>query len=451
MSPVSRPARTAVIGGGMAGCAAARTLVKAGREVVLFEAGEGLGGRARSWHRPEIEPHVGINLMYVSFYPLMTELIREYGLRDELVKISSDVYIVHKGRPVPLSSDSPLNLLKYPHAPLADRFRFLLWSLGEVRRRKQLDLFDPVKVAPFDDGTSAAELGYRKLSREGFDTLLRPQIEGFWNFACEKISAVHARALLAWLGGSEFYVFRDGMQVLAERNAEGADVRTGHEVTDLQTVDGGRVRVTARPASGEPVTETFDDVVVAVPAPIAAKLAAALPQEVVGAGTRRFLESQEYEPALSVSFLLDPAGLPSHAHIVAGGPDDPPLRNMITYPRRVRDEQGRPVDRLLVFAYPGRAVTRRLLGRPTEEQFAEVAPLLRTLWPDLAAEPQPFQIAERPFGFPIPAPGRYRRSVEVMRNQGAPVVFAGDYFNSPTTEAAMLSGVRAAEKLLGTR
>ncbi|MFI9612482.1 FAD-dependent oxidoreductase [Streptomyces sp. NPDC052023] len=445
----SRTQRTkvAVIGGGMAGCAAARQLLRGGRDVVVFETSDGLGGRARSWHRPEIEPDVGINLMYVSFYKLMTQLIKEYGLEDELVRISSNVWISDHGRTVPLSSDSPLSLLTYRHVKLRDRVAFLLSTLAQVARKKQLDLFDPVKSAPFDDGQTAADWGYRQVSERGFDFLLRPQIEGFWNFACEEISAVHARALLAWMGGSGFYVLRGGMEILAEKNAEGADLRLSHEVTGLQP-DGAGITVTAVGPDGTPVTEGFDEVVVATPAPIAAKLVAALPSRTVGAETRSYLESQQYEPALSVSYLVDAGALPAEAHIVAGGPEDPPLRNMITYPRTVRDDAGRPVDKLLVFAYPGRANTRRLLGRSPEEQFAEVTKLLPTLWPDFpVGGAEPFQIAERPYGFPIPAPGRYRRSVRVLREQRPPVVFAGDYFNSPTTEAAMLSGVRAAAAL----
>ncbi|GLW09417.1 hypothetical protein Misp01_45460 [Microtetraspora sp. NBRC 13810] len=430
----------------MAGCAAARELVRSGREVVIFEVGEGLGGRARSWHRPEIEPTVGINLMYVSFYPLMSKLVEEFGLKDELVKISSSVYISDGGDAVPLSSDSPINVLKYPLASLRDRFAFALAGIREVLRRDQMDLFDPLKAAPFDDGTSIAEFAHRYMSPRGFDFLLRPQVEGFWNFRCEDVSNVHGRALLAWLGGSDFYVFRGGMQVLAERLAEGADARFGHEVSDLQLTGSG-VQVSARTPVGEPVSEVFDDVVVATPAPIAAKLTATLPADVVGSETRAFLETQEYEPAISFAYLVDHGSLPAEAHIVAGGSADPPIRNMITYPRKVRDEQGRPVDKLLVFAYPGRALTRRLLGASPEEQFATVTPLLNTLWRDFPADPEPFQIAERPFGFPIPAPGRYRQSAEVIGRLRPPVAFAGDYFNSPTTEAALLSGTRAAHAL----
>ncbi|WP_329116478.1 FAD-dependent oxidoreductase [Streptomyces sp. NBC_01353] len=441
--------RTAVIGGGMAGSAAAKKLIASGREVVIYESADGLGGRARSWHRPEIEPNVGINLMYVSFYSLMTELISEYGLESELQKLSSNIYISDKGKAIALSPDSVFSPLTYKHVSLRDRLAFLSTTIKQVRNKSQIDFFDPIKSAPLDDGLSAAQWGYQQLGRRGFDFMLRPQVEGFWNFASEDVSAVHAKGLLAWMGGSGFYVFRNGMQIIAEKNAEGAELRLAHEVTDVQMAGTG-LRVTAAREGGDPVTETFDELVLATPAPIAAKLTAALPPEVVGDDARRFMESQRYEPALSVSYLVDVGTLPSEAHIVAGGPGDQPLRNMITYPRKVRDEQGRLVDKLLVFAYPGRANTKRLLGLPQAEQFAAVAPWLKTLWSDFSGRAEPFQIAERPYGFPIPAPGRYRQAVQVMEQQGAPVVLAGDYFNSPTTEAALLSGFRAAEALTQT-
>ena len=38
-------------------------------------------------------------------------------------------------------------------------------------------------------------------------------------------------------------------------------------------------------------------------------------------------------------------------------------------------------------------------------------------------------------------------SAAVTTSQRGPVVFAGDYFASPISEAAMLSGIRAAEAL----
>ncbi|MDT0329527.1 FAD-dependent oxidoreductase [Nocardiopsis lambiniae] len=443
--------RIAVIGGGMAGCAAARELTAAGKEVVLFESADGLGGRARSWRRPEIEPEVGINLMCASMYSTMWGMIREYGLEGELEKISSNLLVSDGTVVAPLPSDSIPALLRYRHVRLRDRLAFLYSSMREMMvngRTGRIDLFDPERLADFDDGTTATEYGRSLMSHRGFDYMLRSQIEGFWNFDCDGVSVSHARAMLATMGGAEFFVFREGMQVLAERNAADARVLLRHEVSEVR-LEHGRVVVSAQGEGGEAGGE-FDAVVVAVPAPIAAKVVASLPREAVGDRMRDYLEGQEYEPALSMSYLVDADALPPETHIMAGGAEDPPIRNMITYPRRVRGADGTVRDRLLVFAYPGRAVTRRLLGRGPEEQYATVTPLLSRLWPGFPRDPEPFQVAERPYGFPIPSPGRYRASVAATRDQRPPVVFAGDHFSSPTTEAAMRSGIRAARGILGT-
>ena len=50
-------------------------------------------------HRPEIVPDVGINLWFTSFYRVMFERIREYGLSDQLVEMTNNVIIVDRGRP----------------------------------------------------------------------------------------------------------------------------------------------------------------------------------------------------------------------------------------------------------------------------------------------------------------------------------------------------------------
>ncbi|MFI2026372.1 FAD-dependent oxidoreductase [Streptomyces buecherae] len=444
---MARRKRTAVVGGGMAGCAAAKELLKNGREVVIYETTAGLGGRARSWHRPEIEPDVGVNLWFTSFYKIMFERIREYGLEDQLTEMSNNVIVVDNGKPAELLSDSMKSLFTFPHVKLGDRIGFLTATLKETLKRKELDLFDPLKLAKYDDGTNAAEYARKSMSQRGFDNLLRPEIESFWLWRCEDISAAHVRAMQAQIAGAKFYVFKGGMEIIAEKNAEGAEIRLENEVTDLQ-VSNGEVRVTARDADGTLSEEVFDDVVMATPAPVAAKLTAALPRQIVGEDTRDFLATQKYEPALSVSYLVDFSSMPSEAHIVAAGAEDPPVKTIITFPRQVRDANGRPVDKHLAFVYPGRAATRRLLKLSTEEQFAETTRLVTSLWPDFPADAEPFEIAERPWAMPVPEPGRYRKSARVIRLQHAPVVFAGDYFTSPISEAAMLSGIRAADKLL---
>jgi oxygen-dependent protoporphyrinogen oxidase len=434
----------------MAGCAAARELLRAGREVVIFESAEGLGGRARSWHRPEIVPDVGVNLWFTDFYTVMFERIREYGLEKDLVPMSNTVIIVNDGKPAELFSDSLRSLLSFPHVSLWDRIRFLTATLRETRLRKRLDIFDPEKLAAFDDGTTGAEWASRAISPRGLDQLLRPEIESFWLWRCEDVSAAHVRAMQANVVGAKFFVFRQGMEVIAERSAEGAELRLNCEVSDV-VIQGDRVQVTARSEDGDVVTEVVDDVVMATPAPIAAKLTASLPDDVVSPQTRKFVESQQYEPALSVAYLVDYSSMPSEAHIVAAGAADPPVKTIITFPRQVRGDDGQMVDKHLAFIYPGRAETRRLLDASREEQFRRTSELVTKLWPDFPADAEPFEIAVRPYAMPVPEPGRFRTSAAISRSQRAPVVFAGDYFCSPISEAAIRSGIRAAEALLGRR
>lgn len=441
--------RVAVIGGGMAGCAAARELVRAGREVVVIEAADALGGRARSWHRPEIVPDVGINLWFTNGYKVMFERIKEYGLEDSLVTMSNNVIVVDGGKAAELRSDSIRTLLTFPHVSVAGRVRFFANAIRETLRRRKLDVFEPEQLAAYDDGTTGAEYARKWLGRRTMDNLLRPEIESFWLWRVEEISQAHIMGMNANVVGAKFYCFKQGMEVIAEHNARGAQLRLGCEATDI-AVDGGVTRVTYRDAAGETHTEEFGGVVVATIAPVAAKLTASLPTEIVSAEARRFVETQEYEPALSVSFLVDRSQMPSEAHIVPTGDGPHPVRTIITFPREVADENGVLREKELVFVYPGREETRALIDATPERQYERVRELVTALWPQFPADAQAFEIAVRPTGMPLPAPGRYRQSAAVAKAQRGPVVLAGDYFCAPMAEAAMRSGIRAAKSLLGT-
>jgi protoporphyrinogen/coproporphyrinogen III oxidase len=441
--------RVAVIGGGMAGCAAARELLRAGREVTIIESSGALGGRARSWHRPEITPDVGINLWFTNGYKVMFERIKEYGLTDSLITMSNNVIVVDDGKAAEITSDSTKTLLTYPHVSVFGRVRFLTSALRETLRRRKLDLFEPEQLAKYDKGTTGAEYARKWLGQRTLDNLLRPEIESFWLWRVEEISAAHIMAMNANVVGAKFYCFKQGMEVVAEHNARGAELKLDCEATEV-AVNDGVTRVTYRDAAGETHSDEFGAVVVATTAPVADKLTASLPTDVVPADARRFIETQVYEPALSISFIVERSQMPSEAHIVPTGDGPHPVRTIITFPREMADENGVVREKELVFVYPGREETRRLIDAPPEKQYARVKEIIGGLWPKFPADALPFEIAIRPTGMPLPAPGRFIQSARIAKAQRGPVVLAGDYFCSPTAEAAMRSGIRAANALLGT-
>ncbi|AXE88779.1 FAD-dependent oxidoreductase [Streptomyces sp. Go-475] len=447
---MSKTRRVAVIGGGMSGCAAARELIMAGRDVTVFEAGDGLGGRARSWHRPEIEPDTGINLWFTSFYDVLFERIREYGLEHDMVEMRNSMVIVANGKPVNLAADSMADLLSYSHCGMRDKLRFLATSARMTARRRRLDLFEPEQLAAFDDGVSAADWSRAVMSENAYQYLIRPMIESFWLWRCEEISKVHVMAMLANVAGSKFYVFGRGMETVAQRMANGATVRLSTSVSEI-TVDSSRqVRISAVDANGETSSEAFDEVVIATPAPTAAKLAASLPGDIAPADMLRFAETQRYEPALSVSFLIDRGRMPSGEHIVPAGPGIRSVRSIITVPKTLITADGRYREKELTFVYLGRQATSELIGAPADRQYERALELAPQLWPEFPRDAEPFHIVERPVGLAWPEPGRFRRAAQLAREQRGPVVFAGDYLGCPTAEASMRTGIRAANSLLAT-
>src|SRR5690606_21357570 len=89
--------RVAVVGGGLAGLTAAREIARAGSEVVVFEAEERLGGRARTDDLDGIRVDPGAQL-YGSMYSRFLALVRDIGLGDALVRVPGRDALWRNGR-----------------------------------------------------------------------------------------------------------------------------------------------------------------------------------------------------------------------------------------------------------------------------------------------------------------------------------------------------------------
>lgn len=93
-----------IIGGGLAGLAAAIGLLDSGLRITLVEESETLGGRARSWTDPttgdaiDIGPHI-----FLSEYPNLLRLLEILGTRDNVVWDTAEfITLIDNHRPVPM-------------------------------------------------------------------------------------------------------------------------------------------------------------------------------------------------------------------------------------------------------------------------------------------------------------------------------------------------------------
>lgn len=123
----------AVVGGGFAGLAAAMTLARGGRRVVVLEADQRIGGLGGTF---EFSDGVEVERFYHHWFTndvFVPQLVDELGMTGDVVTMPSRTGMYLNGRIWKLST--PLDLLRFDALPFADRIRLGLSTL-KVRRVK---------------------------------------------------------------------------------------------------------------------------------------------------------------------------------------------------------------------------------------------------------------------------------------------------------------------------
>ncbi|GAB4012506.1 protoporphyrinogen/coproporphyrinogen oxidase [Nocardioides ultimimeridianus] len=264
-----------VIGGGIAGLAAAYELTRAGRDVIVLEATDSLGGKLRRGEVAGVTVDVGAEAM-INRRPEAVGLARGLGL--DLVHptgATSRIWTRDALRPLPRTlMGAPVDLDGLAASGI-------LSDEGLARARNQTP-------QPIEGDASVGDLVAARFGDEVADRLVEPLLGGVYAGRARDISIrAAAPQLIAPLAAATFEapagpataespVFASipgGMWQLPEAlagaiRAAGGEIRTGATVTGLRrTADGFAIAL-----PDEEVTA--DQVVVALPAPPAARLLA---------------------------------------------------------------------------------------------------------------------------------------------------------------------------------
>lgn len=284
------PQRIAVIGGGIAGLAAAH-LLASHHQVTLYEAAPRLGGHARTvlaGQRGDQPVDTGFIVFNYANYPHLTALFRDLDVPVEKSDMSFGVSIGGGRLEYALRSGNALfgqrrNLIDPGfHAMLRDILRFNAGAEGMARPGE----------------TIAALIGRMGLGRRFRDHYLFPICGAIWSTPAEGIGAFPAEALLRFMrnhalmsaggqhqwwtvsGGSIAYVAR----LTAALQVAGVALRPGTPVRGVWR-DAAGVTVRAEGDEGE----RFDQVILATHSDQAlALLADAVPAEQAALGAVRF-------------------------------------------------------------------------------------------------------------------------------------------------------------------
>ncbi len=168
-----------VIGGGLAGLAAAYDLVRAGFQVTILEGAAQFGGLASSF-RLEGVPVERFYHFVCRGDRHLVGLVRELGLKDKFSWRSASTAFYYRGSY--FSFGTPLDLARFSALPLSQRVRFGLHIVRSRNRRRWREL----------DRIPAKQWLIQKVGREAYEVIWHPLLK-------VKFGDDHDRISAAWI------------------------------------------------------------------------------------------------------------------------------------------------------------------------------------------------------------------------------------------------------------
>lgn len=256
-----------VVGGGIAGLAAAHRLQELGHDVTVFEANEDLGGLATTYETAG-DPVEAFYHHLSKSEETIVEWIDELGLGEDLEwRYGSDAYYVD-GVVHPM--DTPWEILPYPHLSIYDKFRLGMLVL-DVDVRGGIPSFDTYeRLEDFED-IPVKEFILDHTSRGCFERFFKPLLEAKFGDRWEDVSAAWLLGRIKFRGerdllkGEQLGYLEGGFGQITDALVEAVgkrDIFTDARATDIRLRDGAVEAVTVETEYGE-VPHSVDGVVVA--------------------------------------------------------------------------------------------------------------------------------------------------------------------------------------------
>lgn len=396
-------ARVAVVGGGLAGLAAARRLVAAGLTVTVYEAGDAVGGRVRTDAVDGFLLDRGFQVLLTG-YPTAARLLDLPSL--DLRAFSPGALVWDGSRRQRLAD--PLR------APLTDTLQTVfatvatpLDKLRLARLRWRLTATSGTDLLRGPERSTRAELAAEGFSERFVDAFFRPFLGGVLLDPDLETTARAMRVILRAFFTGEAAVPSMGMGAIPQRLAAGLDVRLEQVVDHLEEIP------------------KADAVVVATAAPSAAQLLGLSELDTGGKPAATFYFSTPRAPLREPVLVLDGTGVGPVTHVAV-----PSLAAPSYAPT------GWHLVAANVTGPPAADVDVTLLEPDVRRQLSHMLTTDTTDWRLLRT----YQIRH---GQPVQR-ALANRPVRVRSG----VYLAGDHTAAASIEGALRSGVRAANRVV---
>lgn len=440
----------AVVGAGIAGLTAAHELRRAGLSVRVYEHLPQVGGRMRSVRHEGWTVDTGAEQVSARGYRATWELLRRVGATPvDVPRVGGGVAVWRDGR---ARLGVGENTAVFTGAGLSAwaRLDLAAFSAWTGRRRARFD-GDRPEDTPL--GAATVRETATRYHADLHDYLFQPVAGCFFGWDTARSAAAPLVSLLLESGApSHWRTYRDGMDFLARRLADGLDVETGRAVREV-TDEGGHAVLRfddgAEDGSGSGLTGgevRARAAVLAVPAPVAAALRPDAP-----ADERPFLDACAFTPMLKVSCLLDrpltpPARRPVHILLTPAVEEDVLSGVVVDH---AKDPGRAPHGRGLITLVAGPRRVRELMDASPDEAADVLVGAAERYVPGIGTARLHHLVHAFRHGLPEAGPRALRERPGFLSRPVRAVEYAGDWVTlRPASEGAVRAAALAASRVL---
>ena len=425
--------KVVVIGGGVAGLGAATYAAKAGHDVVVLEAADQVGGRAKTLRYRGDICDVGTQY-YHSSYTRALGLMRDVGMERTLTKIQGTTRFFD-GRATEGSFLVGHRLPWFAPAGTRGNLR-LIWNVARLIAGNRIQTFaladkvpaiDSVRALDVITDRASIEFMVRALTVAGAITEPEPT----------DVSLLHIVRLLRIIVLTDYLSCDRGNLFFHEQLAERLDVRLGTPATGL--VEEAH-QVVGVEVDGE--TLGADHVIVATPPPAALRF---VPDE--WTAERAFLESVRIPPFAFPTFFLDrPLEKGVWSYMAPWG-EGHMLSCMLDAAQK--NPKMAPSGKAILQPWPSYPAWERLKDLDDAGIVEAVLGELELFFPQIRSWIEHVEVTRHPYAVPFHAVGHQARATAFLEavDQREGVSFVGDYLSGGYVEPALWTAERAVRRL----
>lgn len=431
--------RIAVVGAGVAGAMAAYRLKTAGFEPVVFEAGDYIGGRARTRKEKGFIFDTGA-VGLLGSYTRTRDIAREIGMEDRFLTIKPKGAIPKDGVLRYLDMKHPVkSFLTSDLFTLSAKLK-LVRVVRDVMRLGQHLNYEQVEALVPHDTETVEQYGRRALNDELYHYLADTLTRGAWLAPSEQASVIQ----FFWTAKNftpHMYSLKGGMNALALKLLDGIEVRLNTPVLNVdERADG--VQLTYRGAQAE-VSESFEACVIATPPAQALPL---FPQMV--AAQREYFASATYSKSVNVHFALRTPPKPDALYIMVPKRENPDVTTIFQDHLKAPDRA--PAGKGMVSVFMRAGWCAENYETDDAKVIDAIAQKLKPYFGDLQAQAEHIVTQRWPQCALLVEPGIFERMSRHYRSidPNARVQLAGDYAPFSSINTAVVSGENAARLLM---